>query len=94
MLNGLKNFINEANKIIKIENRKINELHKEIADYETLICVVRKTGSSEQVIYYREKINECYSKIDRCLERINNSRSRIATMKSIDKIIKRGERSA
>ncbi len=94
MLNGLKSFINEANKIIKIENRKINELHKEIESYEAVVYLVGKTGSSEQVIYCREKINQCYSKIDRCLEKISNSRDRIATMKAVDKIIKRGEKSA
>ena len=74
MLEGIKNFINEANKIIKKETRKINLLHKEIGEYETLIYVIEKT--------------------DVCLENINSSKDRIATMRMVDNIIKRGEKSA
>lgn len=94
MLKGIKNFVNEANKVIKKESRKINNLHKEIENYETLIYVIGQTGSQEQEMYYREKINQCYSRIDTCIENINNSRDRIATMRVVDKIIKRGERYA
>ena len=94
MLRGIKNFIRESNKIIREESRKINTLHKKIDDYETLIYVIGKTEASEKVLYYKEKISQCYAKIDICLENINNSRDRIATMKMVDKIIKRGEKSA
>lgn len=90
MLKGIKDFVNEANRVIKKETRKINSLHKEIEEYETLIYVVGQTGTQEQVLYYREKINQCYSRIDN----INNSKDRIATMRVIDKIIKRGEKCA
>ena len=37
MLEGVKNFVKESNKIIKRETRKINELHKEIDNDETKI---------------------------------------------------------
>lgn len=94
MLRGIKDFISEANKIIRKESSKINLLHKEIDDYETLIYVIEKTEASEQVLYYKEKIIQCYAKIDICLENISNSKDRIATMKMVDKIIKRGEKSA
>lgn len=94
MLNGLKDFINDANKIIRKENRKINELHREIENYNTLIYVIGQTGTFEQVLYYKEKINHCYFKIDICMENIKNSRDRIATMKAVNKIIKRGEKCA
>lgn len=94
MLEGIKKFINEANKIIKKETRKINLLHKEIGEYETLIYVIGKTEASGQVLYYKEKINQCYAKIDVCLENINSSKDRIATMRMVDNIIKRGEKSA
>lgn len=94
MLKGIKDFVNEANKVIKRETRKINRLHKEIEEYETLIYVVGQTGTQEQVMYYREKINQCYSRIDTCIENINNSRDRIATMRVVDKIIKRGGKCA
>lgn len=94
MLKGIKDFVNEANKIIRRETKKITALHKEIEDYETLIYVVGQTGNQEQAIYYREKINQCYLRIDTCIENINNSRDRIATMRVVDKIIKRGEKVA
>ncbi len=94
MLKGIKDFVNEANRVIKKETRKINSLHKEIEEYETLIYVVGQTGTQEQVLYYREKINQCYSRIDTCIDNINNSRDRIATMRVVDKIIKRGEKCA
>ena len=94
MLEGKKNFINEGNKIIKKETRKINSLHKEIGEYETLIYVIGKTEAPGQVLYYKEKINQCYAKIDVCLENINSSKDRIATMRMVDNIIKRGEKSA
>lgn len=94
MLDGLKNFINEANKIIRKETGKINTLHKEIGEYETLIYIMGKTDAPGQILYYKEKINQCYEKIDICLENINNSRDRIATIKMVDNIIKRGEKSA
>lgn len=47
MLEGVKNFVKDSNKIIKRETRKINELHKEINNYETLIYIVEKTGTLE-----------------------------------------------
>ncbi|MCI8999670.1 MAG: hypothetical protein HFJ26_01735 [Clostridia bacterium] len=94
MLKAIKDFGNEANRIIKKETRKINNLHKEIEDYETLIYVVGQTGGQEQVLYYREKINQCYSRIDACIDNINNSKERIATMRVVDEIIKRGEKCA
>ena len=94
MLKAIKDFGNEANRIIKKETRKINNLHKEIEDYETLLYVVGQTGTQKQVIYYREKINQCYSRIDACIDNINNSKEKIATMRLVDKIIKRGEKCA
>lgn len=94
MLKGIKDFVNEANRVIKKETRKINSLHKEIEEYETLIYVVGQTGTQEQVLYYREKINQCNSRIDTCIDNINNSKDRIDTMRVIDKIIKRGEKCA
>ena len=94
MIEGLKGFASEAKKIIKSEKRKINNLHKEISEYETLICVIGQTEAAGQVQYYREKINKCYSKIEISIENIKNSENRIATMRAIDKIIKRSEKNA
>ncbi len=94
MIRGVKNFIIDAKKIIKKEKIKINELHEEIAEYEALICVIGQTDAVGYVKYYREKINQCYSKLEISLENIKNSQDRIATMKAIDKIIKRSERNA
>ena len=94
MIRGVKDFIIYAKKIIKKEKIKINELHEEIAEYEALICVIGQTDAVGYVKYYREKINQCYSKLEISLENIKNSQDRIATMKAIDKIIKRSERNA
>ena len=94
MLEGLKDFIKEANSEIKKETIKLNRLHKEINEYETLIYIMGKTGGSEQVMYFKQKINNCYTKIDICLENISSNKDRIATMKAVNKIIKRGEKSA
>lgn len=94
MIRGVKNFIIDAKKIIKKEKIKINELHEEITEYEALICVIGQTDAVGYVKYYREKINQCYSKLEISLENIKNSQDRIATMKAIDKIIKRSERNA
>lgn len=89
MKEGIKCFISEAKKIIKGEKRKINNLHREISKYETLICVIGQIEAAGQVQYYREKINQCYSKIEISIENIKNSEDRITTMMAIDKIIKR-----
>lgn len=94
MLQGLKDIIKEANSEIKKETIKLNKLHKEIDEYETLICIVGQTGSSEQVMYFKQKINNCYTKIDMCLENISSNKDRIATMRAVNKIVKRGEKSA
>ena len=36
-MKGVNEFINQAKKIIRKENIKINNLHREIDEYETLI---------------------------------------------------------
>ena len=91
-MKSIKNFIIDSKKEIIKENIIINNLQKEIKEYETLICVIGQTGTIEQVNYYKEKIEKCYNEIDIALEKIKNSRDRIATMKTISKIIKRGEK--
>ncbi len=93
-MNNIKDFINEAKKIIRNETAKIGYLHRQIEDYETLIDVIAQTGTTEQVNYYREKINKCHSKIEIALENIKSSRDRIAIMNSVSKIIKRGGKCA
>lgn len=82
---------NVASKVIIRENRKINNLYKEIENYETLIYVMEQVGNKEQIIDYREKIRQCYFKIDTCLEKMNNEKDRISTIRNRDKLIKRGE---
>lgn len=94
MEKGIKKFVSEAKKTIKREKMVINSLDREIAEYETLICVIGQTEAAGQVQYYREKINQCYSKMEISIENIKNSEDRIATMRAIDKIIKRSEKNA
>ena len=93
-MESIKNFISEAKKTIKKESLKITDLHRQIDEYETLIYVVGKTGTLEQVNYYREKINQCHAKIDIALENVRSCRDRIAVMRTVGKIIKRGEKCA
>lgn len=88
-MEGTKNFIIDAKRNIKNETIRINKLHTQIGEYETLMYVVEQTGDYEKSNYYREKLHQCYSKIDAALENIKNSRDLIATMKVVDKIIKR-----
>lgn len=94
MIRGIRDFANEAKKAIKNEKRKINKLHKKISEYEILICVIGQTEAAGQVLYYREKINQCCSKMEISIENIKNSEDRIVTMRAIDKIIKRSEKNA
>ena len=94
-MNSINEFIKEAKISIKKESIRINALHKKIDEYETLLCVIGQTATAEQTTYYKNKINQCYYKIDLALENIKSSRDRIAIIKTVDKIIKsRGEKSA
>lgn len=93
-MESIKNFIDEAKRTIKKETIKITNLHRRIDEYETLIYVVGKTGTMEQVNYYKEKINQCHIKIEIALENVKSCKDRIAVMKTIGKTIKRGEKCA
>lgn len=93
-MENIKDFVNETKKIIKKENIKITKLYRQIDEYETLIYVIEKTGTLEQVNYYKERINQCYAKIDIALENVRSCKDRIAVMRTVQKIIKRGEKCA
>lgn len=94
MLKGIKSFVRDAKEIIRKENIKINNFHREINEYEAIIEVVSLTGGFEIVENYREKIEQCYINIEKCVEVIQQNRDKIATMKMISDIIKRGEKCA
>ena len=93
-MDSVKDFINKARKTIKQESIKITKLHKQIDEYKTLIYVIEKTGAFEQVNYYKERINKCYAKIDIALENVKSCKDRITVMRTVEKIIKRGEKCA
>lgn len=93
-MESIKEFINEAKKTISKESMKVNKLHREIDEYETLIYVVGKTDTTNLIDYYKEKINQCQNEIDKALENIKSSKNRIAIMNKISKIVKRGEKCA
>ena len=94
-MKSIEEFINKLNKNIKCETLNINILNKKINEYEAIIDVIQYNEYSTNTIrQYREKINQCYLKIESSFENINYNRNLLATMKKIDKIIKRGEKSA
>ena len=94
MLNSVKDFIKQSNQKIERENKKVNELYRQIDEYEAVIDVIAQTGESKMINFYREKINNCYTKIDIAIENIKHNRDVITTMKMVNKIIKRGEKVA
>ena len=87
---GVKSFIKEEKEAIKRNNLKINNLKNLISEYETVIDVVSKTSSDGTIEIYQEKISRCWDKIYGYLDNIRNHESRIATMKKVDDVIKRG----
>lgn len=92
MNSGLKEFIKQSNNKIKNENEKINDLHKQINEYEAVIDVISiSSGDRNMISNYREKINNCYRKIDLALENIRHNRDVIATMKVVEKIVKKNK---
>ena len=94
MRKSLKEFIKQTNKIIKNENLRINNYHKQIGEYETIMDVITQTAGSNMADLYREKISRCYEKIDLALDKIQHNKEIIATLRTVDKVIKRGEKSA
>lgn len=94
MNKSLKEFIQITNKIIKKESLKINNYHKQINEYETIMEVVAQSTESNMANFYRNKINKCYEKIDLALDKIQHNREIIATLRTVDKVIKRGEKIA
>ena len=94
MRKSLKEFIKQTNKIIKNENLRINNYHKQIGEYETIMEVITQTAGSIMAELYREKISRCYEKIDLALDKIQHNKEIIATLRTVEKVIKRGEKSA
>lgn len=93
-MKSIKNFIKDINQIIKNENIKINNLHKEVGEYETVIAIISPSADESIINFYKQKINQCYSKIDVALDNIQHNKEIIATMRTVDRIIKRGEKCA
>jgi len=94
MKDNVKEFIKQSNKIIKNENIKISNLHRQIGEYETVISIVSPNADSSLVDFYRKKINQCYIKLDEALDNIQHNKEIIATMRTVNKIISRGEKCA
>lgn len=93
-MKSIKEFIKQSNEIIRKEKLKINELHKEISEYESVLTVISKNASNDILDFYKKKINECYLKIDAALDAIQHNKEIIVTMRTCNKIIKRGEKCA
>lgn len=93
-MESIKEFIKQARKSIRKESTTINNLQRKIYEYQTLVYVIERTGTLEQVNYYKEKINQCHEKIDIALDNVKSCRDRIDVMRTVEKIIKRGEKCA
>jgi len=83
----MEDIIKQCNNKIRRENCRINNLRKQINQYETVIDIVSKTDNNDTISIYREKIEKCWDKITLYLDNIKHHEDMIATMKKIDKVI-------
>ena len=82
MLNNKMGFIKYCNKKISVNNNEIKKLRNEINEYEAIIDVMTKTDINKQILEkYRQKIEDCYSKIDRFIESNKNKYDLIYALK-------------
>lgn len=82
MLNNKMGFIKYCNKKISVNNKEIKKLRNEINEYEAIIDVMTKTDINKQILEkYRQKIEDCYSKIDRFIESNKNKYDLIYALK-------------
>ena len=82
MLNNKIGFIKYCNKKISVNNKEIKKLRNEINEYEAIIDVMTKTDINKQILEkYRQKIEDCYSKIDRFIESNKNKYDLIYALK-------------
>ena len=89
MLNNIKEFIGYNENKIKKNNRKIRDLRVEISDYETVIEIIEKTDISESILSnYRNKIENCMTKIDAYIEENLHTHNMILALKRARKIAK------
>lgn len=87
---SIKKFIKSEKEAIKKDNLKIIGLRQQISEYETVIDVISQTESYRAIEIYREKIDRCLDKIAEYVDNIRHRENRIATMKKIDQVVKKG----
>lgn len=57
-------FIKQTKSNIRKGNTRINELHRQIEEYEGIIDVISLTGGKDIVNSYYKKLNKCYSDLE------------------------------
>ena len=93
-MNSIKEFIKETKKIIKKDRIKINDLHRQINEYNGIIEIMSQSEGFSIVEHYKEKRDNCYMQLDEALDSLQRNKNIIATMLAANEIIKRGEKCA
>ena len=88
-MKGTRQIIMNLKNEIREENEKINNLYKQIDEYEVIRSIaIQNRGSGS---FYREKIAQCYLDIEKSIEKIVCNKDAITNLKKAEEIIKRGE---
>lgn len=89
MLKDVTGFVEYCKKKIKNNNKRIKELRNQATEYETIVDVITRTDINNQILQnYKDKIEQCFNKIDDYLEENKYNHNLIITMKKVNKIIK------
>ena len=73
---------------------KINDLYKQIDEYEAIIELTDKSNGIGNKKEYRQKIEQCYLKIEKSLENIQSMKNQIALIEKENEDTERGEKCA
>ena len=93
-MKNIEKLIYKIKKSIKKEDLEINQLFRKINEYETLMHIVNRVEMNDYTSNYREKINQCYNKIDTKLDNISTEKKIISVLKTTNQTFKRGEKCA
>ena len=80
--------IKYLNNSIQDENLKINDLYKQIDEYEAIIELI---GNKKD---YRQKIEQCHVEIEKSIEKIQSMKNQIALIEMDNEDAERGEKCA
>ncbi len=86
--------IKYLNNSIQDENLKINDLYKQIDEYEAIIELIDKSNSIGNKKDYRQKIEQCHVEIEKSIEKIQSMKNQIALIEMDNEDAERGEKCA